>query len=139
MASTAPLTVSLASALKTTRSRQRDLEQLSPFELKDYLITLAKDTQQTAALTMLNAGRGNPNWIATEPRDAFFLLGQFAMKEARRVRDDVILAGMPPKKVRRPPAQVPVQEQGRGGRGLPGWRPGIRREDQELRARRMDP
>ncbi|WYX49106.1 hypothetical protein WJ977_17140 [Achromobacter xylosoxidans] len=98
MASTAPLTVSLASALKTTRSRQRDLEQLSPFELKDYLITLAKDTQQTAALTMLNAGRGNPNWIATEPRDAFFLLGQFAMKEARRVRDDVILAGMPPKK-----------------------------------------
>ena len=65
MASTAPLTVSLASALKTTRSRQRDLEQLSPFELKDYLITLAKGTQQTAALTMLNAGRGNPNWIAT--------------------------------------------------------------------------
>ena len=52
MASTAPLTVSLASALKTTRSRQRDLEQLSPFELKDYLITLAKDSQQTAVLTM---------------------------------------------------------------------------------------
>jgi hypothetical protein len=98
MASTTPLTVSLASALKTTRSHQRDLEQLSPFELKDYLITLAKDNQQTSALTMLNAGRGNPNWIATEPRDAFFLLGRFAMKEARRVRDDVILAGMPAKK-----------------------------------------
>ena len=45
MASTAPLTVSLASALKTTRSHQRELEQLSPFELKDYLITLAKDSQ----------------------------------------------------------------------------------------------
>ena len=29
MASTAPLTVSLASALKTTRSRQRDLEPVS--------------------------------------------------------------------------------------------------------------
>jgi aspartate 4-decarboxylase len=98
MASTAPLTVSLASALKTTRSRQRDLEQLSPFELKDYLITLAKDNQHTAAITMLNAGRGNPNWIATEPRDAFFLMGQFAMKEARRVRDESILAGMPAKK-----------------------------------------
>ena len=52
MASTTPLTVSLASALKTTRSRQRDLEQLSPFELKDYLITLAKENQQTAALTL---------------------------------------------------------------------------------------
>ncbi len=33
---------------------------------------------------MLNAGRGNPNWIATTPREAFFLLGQFALEECRR-------------------------------------------------------
>ena len=33
----------------------------------------------------LNAGRGNPNWIATEPREAFFLLGQFAITESKRV------------------------------------------------------
>lgn len=98
MASTAPLSTHLASALKTTRSRQHDLEQLSPFELKDYLISLAGERQKTAATSMLNAGRGNPNWIATEPRDAFFLLGQFAMREARRTRDDGILAGMPGKK-----------------------------------------
>jgi aspartate 4-decarboxylase len=44
---------------------------------------------------MLNAGRGNPNWVATEPREAFFLLGKFALGECRRVRDDKILAGMP--------------------------------------------
>ena len=29
------------------------------------------------AHVMLNAGRGNPNWIATEAREAFFALGGF--------------------------------------------------------------
>ena len=28
---------------------------------------------------VLDAGRGNPNWVATTPRAAFFLLGQFAL------------------------------------------------------------
>jgi aspartate 4-decarboxylase len=27
------------------------------------------------------------NWIATEPREAFFLLGQFAITESKRVLD----------------------------------------------------
>ena len=75
MASTTPLTVSLASALKTTRSRQRDLEQLSPFELKDYLITLAKENQQTAAITMLNAGRGAGARVWHARRGGGFVLG----------------------------------------------------------------
>jgi aspartate 4-decarboxylase len=35
----------------------------------------------------MNAGRGNPNWVATEPREAFFLLGQFAVLECKRVLD----------------------------------------------------
>lgn len=34
---------------------------------------------------MLNAGRGNPNWIATTPREAFFLLGKFGLEECRHV------------------------------------------------------
>jgi hypothetical protein len=38
-------------------------------------------------LSYLNAGRGNPNWVATEPREAFFLLGQFAITESKRVLD----------------------------------------------------
>ena len=46
---------------------------------------------------MLNAGRGNPNWVATHPREAFFLLGRFALSECRRARDEGILAGMPAK------------------------------------------
>ena len=50
---------------------------------------------------MLNAGRGNPNWIATTPREAFFLLGQFALEECRRgvkLEDGMVgLAGIPQK------------------------------------------
>ena len=44
-------------------------------------------TAAASAVTYLNAGRGNPNWIATEPREAFFLLGQFAITESKRVLD----------------------------------------------------
>jgi aspartate 4-decarboxylase len=57
------------------------LANLSPFELKDTLIQLASSH---AERTMLNAGRGNPNWLATIPRHGFFTLGQFAMEEAER-------------------------------------------------------
>ncbi|HSC94227.1 MAG TPA: aspartate 4-decarboxylase [Burkholderiales bacterium] len=90
--------MALAPALKTSRASQRALSrQLSPFELKDKLIQLAREATRQRTATMLNAGRGNPNWIATEPREAFFLLGKFALAECRRVRDDGILAGMPEK------------------------------------------
>ncbi len=87
----------LASTLSTSRARQKALGKLSPFELKDFLITLAKERTQASATAMLNAGRGNPNWIATEPREAFFLMGQYALGECRRTRDDGIMAGMPQK------------------------------------------
>ncbi|EXL06200.1 bifunctional aspartate transaminase/aspartate 4-decarboxylase [Brucella anthropi] len=53
--------------------------KLSPFELKDALIQLASSK---ADLTMLNAGRGNPNFLATLPRRAFLRLGLFAVAEA---------------------------------------------------------
>ncbi len=43
-------------------------------------------------------GRGNPNWIATEPREAFFLLGQFAIVESKRVLDLPPGVGGMPKK-----------------------------------------
>jgi aspartate 4-decarboxylase len=87
----------LAPKLKTSRGRQKQLAQLSPFELKDFLISQAKETQRQGTAMMLNAGRGNPNWIATAGREAFFLLGKFALGECRRIRDDKILAGMPAK------------------------------------------
>ena len=47
---------------------------------------------------MLNAGRGNPNWIATVPREAFFTLGKFGLEECRRVMDlPEGIAGIPEK------------------------------------------
>ena len=72
-------------------------EALSPFEIKDELIRLARAEADKGAVMFLNAGRGNPNWIATRAREAFFLLGQFALTEAKRVLDDADagLAGMP--------------------------------------------
>jgi aspartate 4-decarboxylase len=74
----------------------RKFEALSPFEIKDELIKLAKDKSKRAQLAFLNAGRGNPNWIATEAREAFFLLDQFAVSESKRVLDDPAgLGGMP--------------------------------------------
>jgi aspartate 4-decarboxylase len=79
-------------------TKSSGLTQLSPFQLKDELIRYAKDQSKSKAAThaFLNAGRGNPNWIAATPREAFFLLGQFALSEARTTRDEGSLAGMPP-------------------------------------------
>jgi aspartate 4-decarboxylase len=57
------------------------LSHLSPFELKNRLIELAASH---AERVMLNAGRGNPNFLATAPRHGFFQLGLFAMGEAER-------------------------------------------------------
>src|SRR5689334_12116115 len=74
----------------------RKFETLSPFEIKNELIALAKKTSKTAQSAFLNAGRGNPNWVATTPREGFFLLGQFAITESKRVMDrQPGIGGMP--------------------------------------------
>jgi aspartate 4-decarboxylase len=74
----------------------KKFEALSPFEIKNELIELAKKTSRTVQSAFLNAGRGNPNWIATTPRDGFFLLGQFAVTESKRVMDQQPgIGGMP--------------------------------------------
>src|SRR5205809_5024205 len=71
-------------------------ETLSPFEIKDELIKLARKTSQRTQSAFLNAGRGNPNWIATAPREGYFLLGQFAITESKRVMEHPAgLGGMP--------------------------------------------
>lgn len=62
-------------------------ESLSPFEIKDFLAKSAMKSSDTLALTYVNAGRGNPNWISTSPREAFFTLGHFALTESKRVLD----------------------------------------------------
>jgi aspartate 4-decarboxylase len=64
-----------------TRDQEKALERLSPFQLKNRLIELAQTDHERM---MLNAGRGNPNWTAIAPRQAFFSLGRFAVSESDR-------------------------------------------------------
>lgn len=61
------------------------LSQMSPFEIKNELIALAQADARKSSAAFLNAGRGNPNWIAYDAREAFFTLGKFAMEECKRV------------------------------------------------------
>jgi len=61
-------------------------DQLSPFEVKDKLIELAQSHHERM---MLDAGRGNPNWVTTTPRHGFFQLGLFALSEAERSFTDL--------------------------------------------------
>jgi aspartate 4-decarboxylase len=76
----------------------KKFDKLGPFEIKDFLAKVATKSvaDSDSTLAYLNAGRGNPNWVATEPREAFFLLGQFALTESKRVFDlPPGVAGMP--------------------------------------------
>lgn len=76
---------------------ERVYGKISPFELKNRLINLAGEAKKREAHTLLDAGRGNPNWIAASPREAFFTFGQFAVEESRRTWNDNDLGGMPKK------------------------------------------
>ena len=73
----------------------KEYKNLSPFELKNKLIAMAKSTEKKGVATFLNAGRGNPNWTASTPRQAFFTLGLFAVEETKRDVEKNDLAGMP--------------------------------------------
>ncbi|MFE6505167.1 bifunctional aspartate transaminase/aspartate 4-decarboxylase [Kitasatospora sp. NPDC057738] len=84
------------------REEIRRLARLSPFELKAEFVRLAEAYQRnepgqkdTSTAHMLNAGRGNPNWICTGPREACLALGHFALGESRRVWTADDLGGMP--------------------------------------------
>jgi aspartate 4-decarboxylase len=77
-------------------STLRKFEALSPFEIKNELRSLAKEATKTTQSAFLDAGRGNPNWIATTPREGFFLLGHFAILESKRVMEvSPGIGGMP--------------------------------------------
>jgi aspartate 4-decarboxylase len=78
-----------------SRLEEKKYENLSPFELKNKLIDMAQSYHEKM---MLNAGRGNPNWVAVYPREAFFLLGSFALEEGHRVLSRTGLAGAPDSK-----------------------------------------
>jgi aspartate 4-decarboxylase len=68
----------------TPRAHQKALLKLSPFELKDELIKLARSAERAQVAQFLDAGRGNPNWICTTPRDAYGTLLRWGLEESRR-------------------------------------------------------
>jgi aspartate 4-decarboxylase len=72
-------------------------ERQSSLQLKNRLLHWARAFSQgdAAAHKFLSAGLGNPNWVATTPREAFFLLGEFALKESKRARDQPDIGGVP--------------------------------------------
>jgi len=83
--------------ISTGRAEQKALLKLSPFELKDKLISLAAEIEREGDAQMLNAGRGNPNWICTTPREAFGTLLRFGIEEIRRGIDIPDFGRMPQK------------------------------------------
>lgn len=58
------------------RAFEESLGAMSPFEVKNLLVKMAKKGDEGTTRTLLNAGRGNPNWITTLPREAFFPAGR---------------------------------------------------------------
>src|SRR5436853_6765998 len=77
-------------------ARLKEFEKLGPFEIKDFVQKVASKSALESSLLYLNAAPGNPNWVATEPREAFFLLGQFAVTDSKRLFDlPPGAAGMP--------------------------------------------
>ncbi|WP_291652410.1 aspartate 4-decarboxylase [Clostridium sp.] len=71
--------------------------KISPFEFKNRLIELANGEKEKTARILLDAGRGNPNWTASTPREAFFTFGLFAVDETKKDINNGDLAGMPKK------------------------------------------
>lgn len=84
---------------KAQQDQEKALSSMSPFEVKNLLLTMARKGDEASSRTLLNAGRGNPNWICTLPREGFYLLGAFGIEEAQRClsEPDYDLAGMPEK------------------------------------------
>ena len=81
-----------------SREEIEQLQVLSPFELKAELGKLAGEHERRTAFQMLNAGRGNPNFTAPAPREAYFALGRFAVEECRANHQwDPELVGVPQK------------------------------------------
>jgi aspartate 4-decarboxylase len=125
-------------ALKTSRAMQQVLSKLSPFELKDDLIQLSNEYARKSSAQLLNAGRGNPNWVATEAREAFFLLGRFALQNVAESATKKFSPACP-KAAYCPAIRLVLDlHADEAGRRLSPPSAELRRSNQRLRKRRMD-
>lgn len=62
----------------------KDLMMESPFEIKNILIKKAEASCIGAGCSIINAGRGNPNFLNTEVRKSFAILTLFATEMAEK-------------------------------------------------------
>lgn len=69
----------------------KDIKKLSAFEFSSMLLTVAAENKEKKPI--LNAGRGNPNWINTSARKAFLKLCKFAINESETTLKKPQLAG----------------------------------------------
>lgn len=70
---------------------EKKLEKLGAFEVSSNMLKIAKNNDKNN--TILNAGRGNPNWINTQARLAFARLIQWGVDESKRTIDFENMAG----------------------------------------------
>ena len=95
------------------RAFEESLGAMSPFEVKNLLVKMAKKGDEGTTRTLERRTR-HPNWITTLPREAFFLLGAFAMEERRAApwtsRTSTWRACLPP---RTPPRVSPFLDEHR--------------------------
>ena len=79
-------------ASTTQQEAEAQLEkELGAFEITAHQRELAADNE--AGYRVLDAGRGNPNWINTQSRYAFTRFMEFALGESERVMKDESMAG----------------------------------------------
>jgi aspartate 4-decarboxylase len=62
------------------------------FEVQAAIVAAARDS----GLPVLDAGRGQPNWLATTPRAGFFRLGEIAVAEASAASEHPLWGQSPP-------------------------------------------
>jgi len=72
------------SAMAAAAMDWKGLSKESPFEIKNSLIQKARDACAASGCTMLNAGRGNPNFLSTTVRESIALLTLFAAQAAKK-------------------------------------------------------
>lgn len=76
---------------KSLDKYEKDLAKLGNFEVASCLVKLSEKNSTNSSV--LNAGRGNPNWIQTSSRLAFCRLVEFGIQESRRTISGKDLAG----------------------------------------------
>lgn len=78
--------------------KMKDYLQMSPFEIKNVFISMAEKSAKKKKTQMLNAGRGNPNFLNTTVREGFSHLNTFAAEFAGRQTPKKHLGIRPAKK-----------------------------------------